>query len=53
MQGLQNIKCIPLGRASQFHPFIMVAEMCCVTRFWRSRNTLYVSVKDEHFFLFI
>ena len=50
MQGLQNIKCIPLGRTSWFHPFIMVAEICCATRFWRSRNILYVSVKDEHFF---
>ena len=53
MQGLQNIKCIPLGRTSWFHPFIMVAEICCATRFWRSRNILYVSVKDEHFFLSI
>ena len=52
MQGLQNIKCIPLGHTSRFHSFIMVAEICCETRFWRSRNTLYVSVKDEHFFLF-
>ena len=40
MQGLQNIKCIPLGHTSRFHPFIHVAEICRVTRFWRSRNTL-------------
>ena len=53
MQGLQNIKCIPLGRTSRFHPFILVAEICGVTRFWRSRNTLYVSAKDEQLFLFI
>ena len=50
MQGLQNTKCIPLGRTSRFHSFIMVAEMCCETRFRRSPDTLYVSVKDEHFF---
>ena len=53
MQGLQNIKCIPLGHTSRFHPLLMVAEICCETRFRRSQNALYVSVKDEHFFLFI
>ena len=53
MKGFQNIKCIPLGHTLRFHSFIMVAEIGWVTRFWRSRNTLYVSVKDEHFFLFI
>ena len=52
MQGLQNIKCIPLGHTSWFHSFIIVAETCCETRFQRSRNTLYISVKDEHFFHF-
>ena len=50
MEGLQNIKCIPLGGASRFHLFLMVAEICCEMRFRRSRNTLYVSVRDEHFF---
>ena len=40
MQGLQNINCIPLRHTSRFHPFIMVAEICCETRFWRSRNTI-------------
>ena len=49
MQGLQNIKCIPIGHTSRFHLFIMVAEICCDTRFRRSRDTLYFSVKDEHF----
>ena len=53
MQGLQNIKCIPLGHTSRFPPFIMVAEICCETRFRHSRNTLYVSVKDEHFLYII
>ena len=52
MLGLQNIRCIPLGHTSRFHPFLMVAEICCKTCFRRSRNTLYVSVKDEHFFSF-
>ena len=52
MQGLQNIECMSLGHTSRFHLFIMVAEICCETHFWRSRNTLYVSVKDGHFFLF-
>ena len=53
MQGLHNIKCIPLGHTWRFNPFLIVAEICCETRFRRSRNILYVSVKDEHFFLFI
>ena len=53
MQGLQNIKCIPLGHTSRFQPFLMVAEICCKTRFQRSQNTLDVSVKDKQFFLFI
>ena len=44
MQGLHNIKCIPLGHTSRFPPFILVAEKCCETRFRRSRNTLYVSI---------
>ena len=52
MQGLQNIECMSLGHTSRFHLFIMVAEICCETHFWRSRNTLYVSVQDGHFFLF-
>ena len=52
-QGLHNIKCIPLGHTSRFHPFLMVEETCCKTRFRRSRDTLNVSVKDEQFFLFI
>ena len=52
MQGLHNIKCIPLGHTSRFPPFIMVAEKCCETRFRRSRNTLCVPIKDEHFLPF-
>ena len=52
MQGLQNIECMSLGHTSRFHLFIMVAEICCETRFWRSRDALYVSVKDKHFFSF-
>ena len=50
MQGLQNAKYIPLGRTSRFHPLIMVAEICCKTRFRSSRDNPYISVKDEHFF---
>ena len=33
IQGLHNIKCIPLGHTSRFPPFILVAEKCCKTRF--------------------
>ena len=52
-QGLQNIKCIPSGHTSRFPPFILMAEKCCETFLRHSRNILYVSIKDEHFFLFI
>ena len=52
MQGLHNIKCIPLGHTSRFRPFIMVAEICCETRFRRTRSTLCVPIKDEHFLPF-
>ena len=41
MQGLQNIKCIPLGRTSRFHPFVMVAEICWEARFRRSLNNIF------------
>ena len=40
IQGLQNIKCIPLGHTSRFHPLLMVVEICCETRFRRSQNTI-------------
>ena len=39
MQVLRNIKCIPLAHTSRFHPLIIVAEICCETRFRRSRKT--------------
>ena len=38
MQGLQNIMSIPLGHTSRFHSFIMAAEICCETYFWRQRK---------------
>ena len=53
VQGLQNIKCIPSGHTSRFPPFILMAEKCCETFLRHSRNIQYVSIKDEHFFLFI
>ena len=40
MQGLQNIKCIPLGRTLRFHQLIMMAEICGETRFRLSQNTI-------------
>ena len=48
MQGLQPIKCILLGHTSRFHPFIMAAEICCA-----HRNTLFVSIHDEHFSFYL
>ena len=52
MQGLQNDKCIPLGHTSRFHPFIMVQKYV-TKRVFGAHGTLYVSVKDEQFFIFI
>ena len=46
MQGLQHIKRILLGHTSRLHPFIMAAEICCA-----HRNTLYVSINDEHYII--
>ena len=53
MQSLQNIKCIPLGHKSRFYPFIMVAEICCETRFRGSGKTIYFCKEWTFFSFFI
>ena len=52
MAGLQNIKCIPLGHTSWFHPFIMMPEISCETRFCLSREHSIYFYKRWTFFSF-
>ena len=52
MPGLQNIKCIPLGHTSRFHPFIMMPEISCETRFRLSREHSIYFYKRWIFFSF-
>ena len=52
MQALQNIKCIRLGHTSRFPPFIVVAEICCETRFRASTEHSICFCKRWTFFSF-